>query len=258
MDPISTGIGIANAVGAVGSLFGKKGTSRKREADSYKIQAEASRADIAPRVQAYMDAGIHPLYGLGGQQFTPNPTNIDSGPSIGERLADAGQNVARAASAYQTREERAKVAQRDALSLERMSLENDLLRSQITSINASSNPSLPHGLSPIDGQGDSGYGYSMNVNPMEVTASMRNQPHVEGGVTSDIGWVRTKNGFAPVMSKDTKDKLEEDMIGSIGWNLRNRIMPSTAPPYKAPDGTAWTYDILRQEFYPRRKFFGKW
>lgn len=251
--------GAANAIAGVGKMLGigSKGTSRKREYDSYVLQSRASREDIPLRVQAYKDAGIHPLYGLGGQQFSPSPTSLESGgPDPVGGLEMMGQGLERAGRAQATAHERAKADQMDALQLERARLENDLLRTQISTIGRPTGPALPSAVSPpsIAGQGDA---YGMTVNPLEATASRANSPHTEAGAINDVSWVKTKNGWTNVMSNDAKQRLEEDTIGSIGWSMRNRLpqaitggLVGERPPFPPPEGAVWAYNGLSQEWYP--------
>ena len=78
----------------------------------------------------------------------------------------------------------------------------------------------------------------------------QNEPsHIPG-----VGWEKTYAGAAPVMSKDVKERLEEDFPGMLQWNLRNRIgpwidnlvlgrpVPRHRVPYEAPNGKEWFYN----------------
>ena len=61
------------------------------------------------------------------------------------------------------------------------------------------------------------------------------------------------------MSEDAKQRLEEDMIGVLLWNIRNRLLPSvglnqSAPPAKVPKGyDAWVYNPFKQEYTPHKR-----
>lgn len=230
------------ALGGLSSYMSKGSVPSAYE--QYSAQSRASLEDIPARVAAYRAAGIHPLFGLGGQQWSPSPA------TIGEETSRMGQAVGSAYQAYQGHKERAYDEQMQGLALERAQLENDLLRSQTTAVQRSTTPALP---SPLDNPVIAGQGNAqgVTVNPLDVTASRGGRPHNEAGAINEVGWARTKNGWAPVMSDDVKQRLEEDILGTLGWNLRNRINPEF-PPFVAPDGTEWRYSFLDGEFTPAR------
>ena len=63
----------------------------------------------------------------------------------------------------------------------------------------------------------------------------------------------------PVKSKDASERLEDDTLGNLAWNLRNRIQPTLGwrynpPKRKLPKGyNAWYYDPARQEYVPSKR-----
>lgn len=107
---------------------------------------------FAGRISDAKNNGIHPIYALGAPTFNTPPMQVGSGggSNFGDTFASVGQDLGRAFHAYSTREERAIAAKDAALTLENKSLQNDLLRSQIRSVNSagsppgmSSNPFIP-------------------------------------------------------------------------------------------------------------------
>jgi len=89
--------------------------------------------------------------------------------------------------------------------------------------------------------------------PHERTASDPANMHMEAGAVNDIGFTRTATGWMPVMSKDAKERLEEDFLGGMAWNMRNRLLPNlganySPPPMKAPAGKRWLYNPAYQEY----------
>jgi hypothetical protein len=124
---ISTG---GNLLG--GLLGGKKGPGfRQQLNDNRTMQSKLNRGDIADKMWAAKQYKIHPLTMLGTQL-----PNISSPVYQGGGGRSDGQNIAAAitkgASDYFTGKVNEKM---NNLALERAELENELLRSQITSIN---------------------------------------------------------------------------------------------------------------------------
>ncbi len=119
------------ALNFAGSLLGGKGgvSNKSLEAAKYRDLYWAKRsANELPRsiVQGWQKSGIHPLAGIG----VPLTTGGVSTHSGGEEN-NMGQNLARAAaSAIQGRADK----QLEELTIERAKLENDLLRSQLTTV----------------------------------------------------------------------------------------------------------------------------
>ncbi|MEM2002572.1 MAG: hypothetical protein QXT77_08015, partial [Candidatus Methanomethylicaceae archaeon] len=142
--------------------------------------------------------------------------------------------------------------------LQRMGLENELLAAQSAKVRQAGHPpALPSDGAPrlIDGQGNApviGTG-EYEVNPMQVTSSAASAPHQEPAPVTEQGFTRTPTGYAPVMSEQAKERLEEDLIGTLMWNVRNRLMPiwdekRFTPPYKAPPGKIWAFDYRTGEY----------
>lgn len=217
----------------LGGVFGGGKTSIKKQLAVAEVLAqkeqERSLKDIPLRLQAYKDAGIHPLVSIGAPTYNPSPmqVQVDSGPSIGQRMADMGQGIARAASAYQTRDERAKQEIRDGLALENMKLQNDLLRSQITRVNAPTNPPLPSW-------------------------------HGEGVTNPDLGYFRTSDtGLAPTYSAEAKQRTEDDLLQQLEWYARNRLNPTSL--LFGPEGFGKTpmkgfyWNPFKQQYLPGPK-----
>lgn len=109
---------------------------------NYEAQKEFAQQGLRWKVADANAAGVHPLYALGAPpvNFSPSfvgATSQSSNP--GDSLASAGQDIGRAVAATETNEERAL----RALTLERASLENDLLRTQIRRQVVETGPGFP-------------------------------------------------------------------------------------------------------------------
>lgn len=224
---------IASGVGAVGSLFAKQPSAY----DNYMAQSRASVNDIPARIQAYKDAGIHPIFGLSGQQWSPQGVTVGD-DSMGARLSEFGQNIGRAGQAFQTQKERAVGEMKDSLTLERMRLENDLLKSQITTVSRNNQPAIP----PVDGdyfisgQGDvikpqfsSGFG---------------------GDLPPDIDLTRTPSGqLAVVPSQKGKQLMEDMIVPEMQWYIRRLVEQS-------PEG--YTYNPFTGAYSKPQKYSPRW
>lgn len=164
------------------------------------VQYDMARNGIQMRVADAKAAGIHPLMALGVQPFSPSPTAVGSS-GVGDSISRMGQNMSRASLATASADKR-----REALMLENASLQNDLLRAQISMINRPNNPPFPGSAMVIDGQG--------------------NAPSRERETIPDVGFAETEQrGLAPVMSSAVKQRTEDSLLQELEWYLRNRINP---------------------------------
>lgn len=220
---------IGSLIGAgtslLGGLFGKNSAEDAADKNA-KLQKEFAQSGIQWKVEDAKKAGVHPLAALGAQTASFSPSYVGD-TSMGQGLANAGQSVARSLEATSSAPDKlGRMAQ--SLALERGQLENDLLRSQIAVTNSQLTPPMPTATEPylIPGQPGSG----VTTKAMERIASAHNHPYMEAGAINELGFAQTRGGgLAPVMSKDVKDRLEEDTIGTLGWNLRNRLFPMSTP-----------------------------
>lgn len=238
-------------------------------------------------VEGAKNAGLHPLAVLGMNMGSGSSFSMGSDGSTYKDtswLNDAGQGIARAAGALVDRKTRAQQEEFNQVQmqqkLENNDLQNQLLRAQIRQYgvddavatlangarmaitNQQQNPPFSVGRNGavIDGQGDSTVSSLFKVKPAEIVASEPSRPGTEAGSVTDLGFTRTNDGgYAPVMSNDAKQRIEDDLVGEIGWNVRNRIpsafsLSSVAPPSSfLPNGDAkrytWVFDIPRGAWY---------
>jgi len=247
-------IGAAIAAGAniIGGIMGRNDAQKAAEKNA-QLQKEFAQHGIRWKVEDAKAAGIHPLAALGAQTTSFAPVNVGAGSHIATGLSGAGQDISRAINSTRTNSERMDAYTKTVqdLNLRRMGLENDLLASQIAKIHqAGTPPAMPSVAERhlVEGQGDSPLVIS---NPQSRTMSAPEAGSQEPGAITDVGYARTPTGWAPVMSKDVKDRLEEDIIGMLAWNLRNRLAPTLdAHGGNAPAGSAeqWVYSPSKQEY----------
>lgn len=236
------------------SLLGSS-SAKSAAKQNYKHQKEFAQNTIQWKTEDAKKAGIHPLAALGAQTHSFSNT---AGGSDYSGLASAGQDLGRALDATRDKSERVDAYTQTLrkLQIERAHLENDVLRSRLASSIATvkqpgSPPASPNPSNPnlLEGQGDSP---GIDNQAMERQGWNPAAPHMEAGNVSELGYTKTPSGWAPVMSKDAKDRLEEDPMGVIGWNFRNRI-PQTfqinkTPPFPALSDEYWAYHPGLQEY----------
>ena len=160
--------------------------------------------------------------------------------------SDLGQNISSAVSSVVDRKTRDIASRSAQLSLENQELQNDFLRSQINQLNAAG---TPPGISANPSSSVPG----VKDLPLERVVGRPGSPNQEAGDISEVGLTRTRHGYAPVMSQDTKNRLEEDFFGTIGWNLRNRLLPmfgvNKADLPEVSD-REWYFDPVLGEYRP--------
>lgn len=249
--------------------------------DNIALQREFAQHGIRWKADDAKAAGLHPMAALGGAgaAFSPvahvsggsipstpvsSPSaNIVADTSMGNAMSSMGQDISRAISATAAVAERndAYTQAMQAISLEKGTLENDLLKSQIARARQSTGPAMPvSGRYLVDGQGSTASGTSLVVNkPLERTPGDPNNVHAEPGALTDVGYARTASGgYAPVPSKDVKERIEDNLIQETLWAFRNNLLPSLLmnqkpPPVAPKEGHGWVFDPFTQEYRQRKK-----
>lgn len=230
------------------------------------LQKEFAQKGIRWKTADAKAAGLHPLYAMGANTLSFAPSAVGGGAmqefDWGPTVEKMGQSISRSAAAVQTANERKMVAAADALKLENMKLQNDLLRAQTTQVQNASNPPFPGGVSTVDGQGN-----AIEELPLSRVVSPASTPYTEPGSVSDVGFVRTASGgLAVVPSTDAKARMEDMLLPEVEWFMRNRLNPAAVvrglpapstrdfpPPastlrYSRPDDWEWKWSPLHQEF----------
>lgn len=234
----------------IGGLLGKDSAEDAAKKNAA-LQREFAQNSLQWKAEDAKKAGIHPVYAMGAPTYTPSSV-FTGDNSLGAGIAAAGQDIGRAIDTTRTAPQRLDAVARTAqgLELERASLQNDLLRTQILETKARiSSPPFPSAVDPymLPGQGNS---------PVVDKALERigTGDWKEPGPVSDVGFTRTDSGgIAPVYSADAKTRLEDDWGGMMAWNIRNRLLPSigwnhSGMPAPRP-GHTWQFNPVRQEYY---------
>lgn len=284
IDPLTAVAIGAPVVGGLLSYFGDKSEAEQARAAARErnaaemamaerniaLQREFAQNGIRWKVEDAKAAGLHPLYAMGANTHSFNPVAVGverepSSPSPLKALGSMGQDVSRAIMSTQTESER----QRDALLMDGLRLDNEgkVLENQIRASQLAKmqvGPAMPSSVESenfIPGQGN---GPKIKTVPVERAASATGRPAQEAGWKPDVGLARTDKGLVPVIPKDMSEAYESDLLGSIGWQVRNRLMPmvdrSIAPPkHMLPKGyTHWEYSPLHgyvpSKIDPQRAF----
>lgn len=265
----------ANLIGGLLNRNAAKDAAQKQQENfntNIQMQKDFAQQGIRWRVADAKAAGIHPLFALGssGASFSPIATTVGADTSMGTALANAGQDVGRAINSTRTQSERVTAVSEAAqkLSLTKMDLENQLLASQIAKLNQTPNPAMPASNDRflIDGQGNAkvtGVEAPKSLiqeKPMERAPSDPGRPFSEPGAVTDVGYAKTaQGGYAPVPSKDVKERIEDTLIPELLWAIRNNVLPAfglnEAPPkVPLPPGyDRWKFHPFKFEYRPVRK-----
>lgn len=270
-DPLGALIGAGSNIlgGILGQIQGNVNAGRAQDMANNQaaFQKEFAHEGITWRVRdvmrAYGESGIHPLALLGvqGPSYTPVSYQMDSNNDLGKGIAGAGQDLSRALAAASDREGRDAMARRfDALTTERMGLENELLRSRIASERArliqGVGPAAPSGAWPVmDGQGVNtelrapvaqGPGF-VKDDAMSYRVPSAHPSHGPMAVPS-VEWSLNSDGsYSPLMSKAYKERTEDQMLPGLKHFLANTVWPMFSPssakaPFPARDGYHWYID----------------
>lgn len=251
------------ASGVIGANASEKNNERliaDKEEDR-RLQKEFAQHGVRWKVEDAAAAGVHPLYALGANTVSYAPSSLGlqaSNPASG--LASAGQDISRALNTTRTVGERADAFTKTVqdLSVQKMGLENQLLSSQIAKLNQTQNPPMPSPGSQylIDGQGNAPIGTvtpAFKDKSADRVPSAPGEPSQEGGAIADIGFARTTTGWAPVASKDIKERIEDNFIQERLFDIRNNFMPTIGqnwnPPKQDPgSGNVWVFNPFKQEY----------
>lgn len=227
----------------------------RQAAQNIELQREFAQNGIQWKVNDAKAAGIHPLYALGASTQSFAPVSVGAQPESGlaQGVSAMGQDISRAVQASASPSTRTSMISDAAqkLSLDNMSLQNQLLASKIAVIKQGQTTSIPtDGTNyAVPGQAQSG---AIKPKPLEVAPAAPGTPHAEGGAITDIGHAQTGTGFAPYPSKDLKERIEDVMPYEWEHFYRNRILPSFGyrlrAPYPSTPDTQWWWNTTMQEY----------
>lgn len=191
----------------IGGYFSKKSDQRniaaQKEINAQNLQAQQDMAQnqLQWRVEDAKKAGLHPLAGIGATPYQAIPT-----AQAYERTAgrDFGNNLAQAFSKLDFGSQK---KLRD-LEIERASLENELLRTNIRSI---ANPGIQPSVA-MTKQNNSGNPL-VNTNKSEITANDPTAQHITAGVKPGFDIYKVgDNEFRMVTSEKLAESTENNIL----------------------------------------------
>lgn len=283
LSKVGKAVGIAGDLLGIGSgiaqMTGPGVTGQGTWQQNYDAQKEFAQQGIRWKVADAKAAGIHPIYALGSQgaSYTPSFGAGDVDNRISGGLAQMGQSLSGTANRISTAAERAEVegfnAQVRDLELRRMQLQNKALENDVALGQANlsnqvirtqqSGPPFPT-IGPdgtvIRGQGNARQSALIKVNPAETVANVPGRPGTEAASIPDLGFARTNDGgYSVIPSKEVKERIEDNMVNEVAWNVRNQIpaiwdSPGSAPPKSwLPSGyNSWRFSFWTQTWYPSK------
>lgn len=273
---------IGGALGLIGSSQSQANAAKLNQLN-YEYQKEFAQNGIRWRVADAKAAGLHPLAALGAQGASYSPSAVIGDSPDFSFLKDMGQGIDRAMDAKATQRERAEKEEKsNALFNEELKgkqLQNQETETRIQqmkwdmAMDAARNaersartqqqvppmPSLAPDGSLMPGQSNAtSPGDIIDAKPPEVTFNAPGRPNVESAAINELAFSRTGDGgYVPVMSTDAKNRLEEDIVGTYGWNMRNRAgawfdLDGVKPPksWLPPGAIDFSYSFDRGAWYP--------
>jgi len=250
MDPLTGGALIGGGSMLLGGYLADKSADSAAKKNAA-AQERFAKHGIQWKVADAKKAGVSPEYALGAPTTSFSPTY--TGGQQGNMIADAGQNVARAALAVGTKEDRQLTSALQSETLRGMKLDNDIKQTQFSSVNRPGNPAFPSARgNMIEGQGNS----PVKDVVLERTGMSRSTPHSEGGSIPSVGWAQTADGgLRPIPSQDIKNRIEDQFVPESMWAAQNLVAPNFGkgpkPPSDAlPKGKHWRWSVSRQAWYP--------
>jgi len=163
-------VGFADVLSIGGSLLGAFGGKSKKgdpvaDYGAMQSMANSHALDYATKYPSaaaagFEAAGIHPVYGFGSGAAMSSMPGVqigDRGEQPSNRMAEMGAGISRAASIYQSAEDREMAKASNMLSIENQRLQNARLASEIALMSQpGTGPALATSTA-IPGQGDSRY-----------------------------------------------------------------------------------------------------
>lgn len=233
------------------------------------LQKDFAQQGIRWKVADAEAAGLHPLFALGGNTTSFSPVSVGSveaprGPDY-SHFANMGQDVSRAIRATMTKEER-KADMFQHLDIERKQLENELLRSQISSSNFRTynngqiGPPIP-AMGPGTSTHSTGTGVYEPKAPEVANPQPSNAGTEAGPARPAIQWRQNSDGSFFAQPGEGMNIDEFTSPGYTNFMMKNRVAPflgNGVPPPQSmlpPGHVSWRFDGMSWWPVKREDFF---
>lgn len=172
----------------LGGVLGAN-SAKKQAQQQYEHQKEFAQSGIQWKVQDAEKAGIHPLYALGAQTTSYQPTSV-GGTDFG--IPDAGQNIGRAIDATRNSPAQEAALRLTAAQIDSVNLDNELKKTQLASAVALANQNQTSLPGPFDQRQIPGQGNTPLVGMPAAHRTNEPQftPNVAGGLHGADGGPR--------------------------------------------------------------------
>lgn len=198
------------------------------------LQREFAKNGIRWRVEDAKAAGLHPLFALGGAGATASPAMQVMTQEAGPSYSQMGQNLSRAAQAFDPDARAVHLAQLKALeaAADKDFATASAMRSEAARTNQAMLASIPPVAEsfPVNNPYDPALKWSHNGGPWQHEGSPRELPpveHLPDYITQNIGTLFTRYnspwGEILLPSKDAAESLEalDSLMGQIGVTAGN-------------------------------------
>lgn len=258
---------LAPLLGAAGSLVStfmgarnadKANSAAQANAErNIQLQKEFAQNGIQWKVQDAEKAGIHPLYALGASTTSFAPVSVGHQSTDFSGLASAGQNIGRAIDQTRNTGDKGQAILQTAAAqatVEGLRLDNDIKRAQLASaIATNATPSgrgipKPGDAGQFDGQGDAIPldNKGVKIETRRDATDPNAPPYIPGSGPSVGVTKNSTGGYSIVMPPELAESYESDGLGSLDWQIRNRILPFFTDNYIKPN---IPHDPITEEVY---------
>lgn len=225
-------------------------SQERMAAQNIAMQREFAQQGIRWKVQDAQAAGLHPLAALGANTTSFSPVTVGS-----TDFSSVGQDLGRAISAMKTSDERSEaIAEKTTkLALEKGSLENDLLRSQIRRLNSTgTGPGMPtaRAKKPDVIVGNT---ISENAKVKEDDIKQKAEDHPQTKTVRPFGYPLQSNPYFSD-GQQFEDRYGESEVGSTAKFIVNSLADHAYTGYKWLN-TPWDWGKDRPSMSSRQRRF---
>jgi len=220
---ISAGASIA------GGLLGSNSAEKQAKANAA-MQMRFAKNQLQWRAEDAEKAGISKVFAMGAPTMSFTPSSV-GGTDLG--IAAAGQDIGRAIDAGMSPGGKSNALMQSVL-LEGAQLDNDIKRTEIASKiatlrQAGSPPGVPNSatLPTVPGQGNAVQldGPTLKLQTRRDIADPNAPSNIPGESPGTAFYRNPQGGLTVFIPPEMAESFEQDNLGGVEWQLRNRILP---------------------------------